>query len=145
MCIFRSAKDGGGRGHDRPAALKTGMKRKDSEWSVNIPWAHLSLSHEHLTTLLCSMQGGCRQDPGKNLGAFWSSRRPANSDCKLAGGDWEGLCCFEGKPTVAWYLIFSDSVSIKHCKRLRRNHKIQLKPAPATPTLGKPVGAWSQI
>lgn len=85
---------------------------------------------------------GCCQDLGENPGSVGSSRRPASSDCRLAGGDWEGLCYFEGEPSVAGDLIFSDSVSIKHCERLRRNRKIQLKPVSA---LGEWVGAWSLI
>lgn len=40
------------------AALKTRTRMKDSEGSVRTLWAHLSLSHEQLLTLLGRMGEG---------------------------------------------------------------------------------------
>lgn len=72
--IFRSAEDGGGRGRDRPTALKTGMRRKDSEWrackhtlgsSISEPWA------SHYTVVLNTRRVslGSRKEPG-SFGEF---------------------------------------------------------------------------
>lgn len=71
-CIFRSAEDGGGRGHDKPAALKTGMRRKDGERACKHTLGSSVLGEPIASQYTAvfnarKMSSGSRKEPG----SFW--------------------------------------------------------------------------